>query len=185
VIRQYEQTLAAYGIETEFEDAALERIAALAAQEQTGARGLMTVCERVLRGFKYELPSTSVKQLKITAATVDDADAALRQLLEEHLRNEERAAHDLVHSFAKEFSAAHSLTIRFTEAAADLLVGAAKDQNHSLHELCRSKFKDFQFGLKLIAQNTGQKEFLIDTDAVQEPEKILSEWVVRSYRKEA
>jgi len=49
--------------------------------------------------------------------------------------------------------------------------------------LCATKFKDFQFGLKLIAQNTGQQEFTIDADAVEKPDKVLSDWVVASYRK--
>jgi hypothetical protein len=48
--------------------------------------------------------------------------------------------------------------------------------------VCARKFKDFQFGLKLIAQNSGQKEFVLDADAVQAPDKILSDWVVASYR---
>jgi hypothetical protein len=44
------------------------------------------------------------------------------------------------------------------------------------------RFKDFQFGLKLISKNTGQDVFTIDVDAVNAPDKILSEWVVKSYR---
>jgi hypothetical protein len=36
--------------------------------------------------------------------------------------------------------------------------------------------------LKLIAQNTGQTRFVIDTNAVETPDKILSDWVVASYR---
>ncbi len=46
------------------------------------------------------------------------------------------------------------------------------------------KFKDFQFGLQLISKNTGQKELVVDRDAVETPGKILSDWVVASYRKE-
>ncbi|MGZ4962282.1 MAG: AAA family ATPase, partial [Limisphaerales bacterium] len=42
IIRQYEQTFAAYGIEVLFRDDGLRRIAELAVAEQTGARGLMT-----------------------------------------------------------------------------------------------------------------------------------------------
>jgi len=37
--------------------------------------------------------------------------------------------------------------------------------------------------LKLIAQNSGRREFVIDADAVQSPDRVLSEWVVASYRK--
>src|SRR6266550_6626630 len=49
LIRQYEQDFAAYGIEVLFADDGLRRIAERAAGEQTGARGLMTVCEPVFR----------------------------------------------------------------------------------------------------------------------------------------
>ncbi len=51
-----------------------------------------------------------------------------------------------------------------------------------VRELCATRFKDFQFGLKLIAQNSGQQEFVIDEDVVEAPDKVLSEWVVKSYR---
>jgi hypothetical protein len=48
--------------------------------------------------------------------------------------------------------------------------------------VCTERFKDFQFGLQLIAQNTGQREFEVDPTAVDEPDKTLSDWVVASYR---
>jgi hypothetical protein len=51
-------------------------------------------------------------------------------------------------------------------------------------DLCREKFKDYQFGLRLICQNTGQNSFIIDCDAVENPDKVLSQWVVESYRKQ-
>ena len=52
-----------------------------------------------------------------------------------------------------------------------------------VREFCAVRFKDYQFGLKLIAQNSGRTDFLIDTDAVREPDKVLSQWVVNSYRE--
>jgi hypothetical protein len=51
-----------------------------------------------------------------------------------------------------------------------------------VREFCAQRFRDFQFGLKLIAQNTGQAEFTIGPDAVEAPDRALSEWVVASYR---
>ena len=48
-----------------FDDAALDRIATLAAEEGTGARGLLTVCERLLRDFKFELPGSGATSLRI------------------------------------------------------------------------------------------------------------------------
>jgi hypothetical protein len=70
----------------------------------------------------------------------------------------------------------------FTEPAADRLVSMALEQSKPVRDLCAERFKDYQFGLKLIAQNTAQKDFPIDLDAVEAPDKILSDWVVASYR---
>jgi ATP-dependent Clp protease ATP-binding subunit ClpX len=63
------------------------------------------------------------------------------------------------------------------------LIDLAAAQNTPVRELCATRFKDFQFGLKLISQSTGSQEFTIDVDAVEAPDKTLSEWVVAMYRK--
>src|SRR6266481_6178046 len=77
IIRQYEQSFAAYGIEVLFRDDGLRRIAERAGDEKTGARGLMTVCERVFRELKFELPSTPVKRFVVTKELVDDPPCEL------------------------------------------------------------------------------------------------------------
>ena len=182
IIRQYEQDFAAYGIEVLFADEGLRRIAERAGEEQTGARGLMTVCERVFRDIKFELPSTKVRRFVVTRELVDDPAAELQRILADPKREERIVARQLVDEFARRFQENHGMTIRFTDAAADLLVKEALEKAQSVRDLCAKRFKDFQFGLKLIAQNSGQQEFVIDTDAVQAPDKVLSDWVVASYR---
>jgi endopeptidase Clp ATP-binding regulatory subunit ClpX len=183
IIRQYEQSFAAYGIEVLFRDDGLRRIAELAEEEKTGARGLMTVCERTLRGFKFELPSTHVKRFVVTRELLDQPAAELEKLLAEEAREELTVLRQLVHEFAGRFRETHGLAIRFTDEAADWLAQEAKSAGQSVRDLCATRFKDFQFGLRLVAQNTGQQEFTIDQDAAQSPGKVLSEWVVASYRK--
>ena len=81
LIHQYERSFAAYGIGLRFEPDALRRLAALARDEKTGARGLMTVLERTFRDFKFRLPSTKIRTLTITANTVENPAAALAKLL--------------------------------------------------------------------------------------------------------
>lgn len=81
LLRQYERAFRAYGIVVRFREPGLRRIAELAASENTGARGLMTVCERILRDFKFELPSSRVRELVVDRAVVDDPATALRSLL--------------------------------------------------------------------------------------------------------
>jgi ATP-dependent Clp protease ATP-binding subunit ClpX len=81
LLRQYERAFSAYGIRLEFRDGALRRLAELASTENTGARGLMTICERVFREFKFRLPSTGVKRLVVTAELVDQPKTVLNRLL--------------------------------------------------------------------------------------------------------
>jgi hypothetical protein len=183
IIRQYEQTFAAYGIEVLFQDGGLRRIAELAAEERTGARGLMTVCEGVFRDFKFELPSSSVKHFEVTRALVDDPGGVLKKVLSEQATEERKLMGQVVHEFASRFSQEHGLIIRFTEEAVDWLIGTAQARAIPVRDLCAVHFKDFQFGLKLIATNIGQKEYVIDRAAAEAPDKILSDWVVASYRQ--
>ena len=53
-----------------------------------------------------------------------------------------------------------------------------------MSELCRRLFKDYPFGLQLIAANTGEKQFALPPRAVEEPDRYLSDLVVASYRRE-
>lgn len=185
IIRQYEQSFGAYGIEVLFRDDGLRRIAGLAAQEKTGARGLMTACERVFRDLKFELPSSPVKQVVVTQALVDDPGTALREMLAEQAREERALMREVVLEFARRFQEMHGLTLQFTEAAIERLTALALEQGIPVREICATRFKDFQFGLRLISQNTGRREFPVDADAVEHPDRALSQWVVASYRPEA
>jgi len=185
IIRQYEQPFAAYGIEVLFADDGLQRIAEYAAEEQTGARGLMTVCERVFRSFKFELPSTHVKRFVVTGDLVDHPDAALERLLAENEAEERAVLRGIVQEFADRFYKEHHLRLIFTAPAVDRLVALATTAQQPLRSLCAAKFKDYQFGLKLVFQNTGRSEFTLDADAVEDPDKFLNESVVASYRPPA
>ncbi len=182
IIRQIEQAFGAYGIEVLFQEEGLRRVAERAGDERTGARGLMTVCERVFRDLKFELPSTTVKRFVVSRGLVDDPASALGTLLAEQAREEHATLRDIVVEFADRFRQSHGLDLRFTEEAVEALLEQARAAGQPVRDLCAEKFKDYQFGLKLIAQNSGQKEFVIDVAGVQAPDTVLSEWVVASYR---
>jgi predicted transcriptional regulator len=113
---------------------------------------------------------------------VDNPSAELQRLLAERAQEERAIMRQVVHEFARRFTEAHGLKLVFTDAAAGRLVDLAFDQQKAVRDLCAERFKDFQFGLRLIAQNTGQQEFTIDAPAVETPDRVLSEWVVASYR---
>ena len=72
----------AYGIDLQFEDEALRRIAENAFLERTGARGLVSAVERVLLKFEHILPSTDIHHLVVTRAMVEDPAGNLHKLLQ-------------------------------------------------------------------------------------------------------
>ena len=60
LVRQYQELFAYDGVELVFDDDALKAIGARALDKGTGARGLRTICERVLRDAMFEIPGSDV-----------------------------------------------------------------------------------------------------------------------------
>jgi ATP-dependent Clp protease ATP-binding subunit ClpX len=81
IITSKKRDFQAYGIDIAFEDEALELLATQAAIEKTGARGLVSVIERVLIQFEKRLPSTQVRQIVVTPELVTNPEAELDRLL--------------------------------------------------------------------------------------------------------
>jgi len=59
-----------YGIDIKFQDDALRLLAEMAYQEKIGARGLVSVIERVLLSFEKSLPSSTIRFLVVTREVV-------------------------------------------------------------------------------------------------------------------
>ncbi len=182
LLRQYEREFEAYGVTASFDESAMQRIATLAAEENTGARALMTVTERLLRDFKYELPGTSVTELKINSDLIDNAGEEIKRYrsmarMVDIERTEKKAA-----TFGREFHDEHGVSIRFDKEALVALAESSVDSGQSVLQICRKSFRDFQHGLKLVQKNTGVNEFILSERAVTEPDAYLSDLVVKSYR---
>ena len=71
-----------YGIDLAFTDEALKEIANLAYKENTGARALSRILERILIYFERALPSKSFKFLGVTEELIKDPEGFLKALLE-------------------------------------------------------------------------------------------------------
>ena len=182
LLRQYEREFEAYGIMARFEDSAIGRIASMAEKENTGARALMTVCERLLRDFKFELPGTSVSELSITDELIDRREELLEEYRELGRKVDVEKASRELDAFCRDFQEEHGVELVFKPEALSKLAEEAAAQGRSLLQLCRQRFRDVQFGLKLIQKNTGRMTFEIGPEAVEDPDKYLSDLVVKSYR---
>lgn len=184
LIRQYEREFSAYGIRAEFQDEALQRIAEEAKKEKTGARGLMTVCERLLRNFKFELPGTTLAELDISGELVRNPDETLAAILEKAGPVGDSRVLGEVAAFRRKFEQEHSVRLTFENDAVVKLGEMADERGQSVLRLCEDLFHDYQFGLKLIQRNTGRDTFAVPAEALSEPDKYLSGLVVASYRTE-
>ncbi|MCT3574660.1 ATP-dependent Clp protease ATP-binding subunit ClpX [Levilactobacillus brevis] len=73
LVKQYEKLLALDNVDLQFQPAALREMAKLAIARNTGARGLRSIIEDVMRDIMFDLPSrTDVAKVVITPETVTE-----------------------------------------------------------------------------------------------------------------
>ena len=83
IVTQYQKMLEIDGIELEFEDEALEKIAEAAIALKTGARALRTIVEERMRDIMYEIPGkTNVNKIIITPATIEKTGQPIIEYME-------------------------------------------------------------------------------------------------------
>lgn len=183
IVRQYENAFRAYGITALFADSGLHRIAEKAIEQKTGARALMTVCEKILRNYKFELPSTGVSEFVITAEVVDDPDTELKRIIEDADYNRNVVMHEQIRRYEARFYAEHQLQIQFDPEATALICERAITEEKSTAQICDELLESYQHGLNLIKQNTGQFTFTLPKAVVENPDELLEAWIRESYTK--
>ena len=181
VLEQYRNDFAGYAIDFKIDDGAIDRIAEQAADEKTGARGLVTVLERTFRDFKFELPSSGIRNFEVSAETVDQPKDALTGLLEENRDQMDESMLADVDRFTEDFKREHGFLLRMRKPAKVAIVKIALKENRSVRAVCERKFSDYEHGLGIISQRTGKKEFVIEKKTIDDPDKELSRWVVDSF----
>ena len=184
VLEQYKNDFLGYDINVQIEKDAIDKIAEKAALEKTGARGLVTVLEKTFRDFKFELPSTAIRDFSVCANTVENPNKELEILLEEKRDQLDDSQLEDVDRFAESFKKESGFTLKFRKNAKIVIVKESISENRSVRAICDRKFSDFVHGLGIINQRTGKKEFIIDKKVVDDPDKELSEWVVESFGKQ-
>jgi ATP-dependent Clp protease ATP-binding subunit ClpX len=183
IIRQYVRAFEAFGIEIQFHDDALREIASQAAREGTGARGLVTVCDRLFKDFKFELPGSGVRKLDATLELVTDPKRALKNVLERAYAEAELNQLEMVRQFAAVFSQKYGVNFEIEEPAVAKIVQQAREAGKNPTEYCTELFKDYPYGLKLLRDRDSNLHFVVPIEALEDPDKFLSERVVEFYRQ--
>ena len=243
IINGKKEDFRSYGIDIQFEDEALRMLAERAYPENTGARGLVSVLERVILPFEKKLPSSSIRHLAITTDIVENSQKEFDRLLEDpdgsgnleiyhKLVNEEKAAirnkvfsirkdfadnyplvftpdrtdlvinhhvktaipaeavfrevlslYNQVRTFETDYYEKHGFKIHFNEQAINEIVGQALEANESATAICLKISVDYDYGFRLIADRSGQTQFIIPREAVVDHQKYLDELIRQSYKQ--
>lgn len=178
ILDQYRRDFTGYGIDFQVTADAIRRIAELAMREKTGARGLMTVLEKTLRDFKFELPSTSIRQLKLTGKMVDAPTSSLQELLQKNQDAQQQHLQREIQAFAERFQQDFGFQLDFTPPAIALIIQRSVDSKRTIRTVCEEIFRDFQYGLELVEEPRTHL-FTVDPEVIQNPQQALSEWIRR------
>ncbi|MBQ4576239.1 MAG: ATP-dependent Clp protease ATP-binding subunit ClpX [Firmicutes bacterium] len=72
ILKQYKKLFEMDGVELEIEEDAILRVAELAIERKTGARGLRSILEHIMTDIMYEIPSRDdIQKVIITRGTID------------------------------------------------------------------------------------------------------------------
>ena len=76
LVKQYQKLFKLDNVELEFEKHALEKIVDKAIERKTGARGLRSIIEEIMRDVMFEIPSNpKIEKCIITGETVENGEA--------------------------------------------------------------------------------------------------------------
>lgn len=169
VILGKKRDFSAYGINVRFEDEALRRIAEMAHEEHTGARGLVSVVDRILLKYEKMLPDTDISELVVTEAMIKNPEAELGKILTNYY----------IRKFQKRFLATNGIVITFTDEAVERLNEQALENGKTLEEICNDLLRDYEYGLRLL----NWEEFTVDLEIVNNPKERLEELIKKAYEK--
>jgi ATP-dependent protease Clp ATPase subunit len=160
----------AYGIELEFTDGALRRLAASASKEKTGARALLSVFERTLIRFEKTMPSLETRNLLVDEQLVENPSKILEELM----------VNDNIKGFQRDFLVNHGIYLDFSHEALELIQSKAKAEKKSIRRVCEDLFHDYPYGIRLMKK----EHFTIEKDAVQDPAGYLDRFIRENYIKQ-
>jgi endopeptidase Clp ATP-binding regulatory subunit ClpX len=181
IANQYRQAFRAYNIEAQFSEDGLKEIARKAFEEKTGARGLMTVCERTFRHYKFELPSSHIREFSVDQKMVEDPPKALEDLLQQEKPDRGEVLVKQIRDFEREFQEGHGLTISFDEETTRAICELCNRENREATDVLTKALRNYEHGLNIVKQNTGQSAFTLPMEILKDSQSLLEQMIRRSY----
>lgn len=245
IILGKKQDFRSYGIDIKFQDEALHLLAEMAYAEKTGARGLVSVIEKVLLPYEKSLPSSNVKYLVVTPEVVRQPQQGLGRILQDpddserleiyrqmvevekktifkQVRNSKKhymenyplvfsakrielvvenhlltgfpvdsifeeviLLYNQIRVFETDFYDKYGFKIHFSEEAVNEIMARALQQDITAAAICEEISGDYDYGFKLIADRSGQMQFILPKRAVVRPDLYLEELIRESYHQQS
>jgi hypothetical protein len=107
----------------------------------------------------------------------------LKDVLERAYAEAELNQLDMVRQFAAVFSQKYGVNFEIEEPAVAKIVQQAREAGKNPTEYCTQLFKDYPYGLKLLRDRDSNLHFVVPIEALEDPDKFLSERVVEFYRQ--
>ncbi len=113
-------------------------------------------------------------------------------VVDEHLKTGRRleelfdkmiTLYNQVKVFEDEFHERYGYRIHFDDRAITAIISRALKENRPASAVCREISRDYDYGFKLIAERSGQIQFILPEEAVREPDVYLDTLIRETYRK--
>ena len=182
ILKQYKRDFLSYGIDIYFTDDGMKALAEKAAREKTGARGLMTVCERIFRDFKYFLPDSKVKAFVVTEKLVADTETTLNDLLTDPGRDASWVLKWKFRKISERLKKQFGVKLKFDKEASQYLGERAAEQDEDLADFTESYFREFEHALNLLAKEGDGSEYVLDGENIKSLGETLENWIKDCYK---
>jgi hypothetical protein len=111
---------------------------------------------------------------------INDPLSTLKELEAQNAHLQQDVWRNDIKRFAANFEQQFDFTIEFKPLAEKALIQEAQSTDATIQSICERKFRYFEQGLSIIHRNSGQTVFKLGKLAIEDPDRELSKWVVRS-----
>lgn len=187
-IQQYKDAFEDYGIKLNVTDDAIDEIAKRAAAEKTGARGLITVLEKLFRGFKYHLPGAGFKEFTIDAKAVENPDEKLKQMSLEHLQELADDLSKCALEYSERYFEKTGIHIKIADGSLFILMaknnfGKDMKENETLWDLFEKAMENLPYALHLANFDFENEVFEVTQDFIKNPQKEIDAFIAKRQQK--
>jgi ATP-dependent Clp protease ATP-binding subunit ClpX len=174
LVDRYKTNFASYGIKLSFTKEALEEIASKAYLEKTGARGLLTIFDKILRNYKFELPSLPVSSLCVGKEVVQNPKKILEKIIQDY-KKISASDNETFLEYEKKFYCEKDLKINFSHQAKLFLL-----ELDNKNEQIENTLEILSHGLPLL--ESGKKEVFVIDEKIAANTQLELECLIKSYK---